>query len=191
MSVDPSGRRRSPFGIRHSVGRYGPWESVSLCIYAWAEVTEAISSRPCCRGNVGLLFLNFHLAVSPWTKPTACPNRRIPNLPSTHSRFLSSLVYLVHPIVIFVWQLGDREKQVFRLITFGMDYLSVCVVSYVAALIAALLVEFPCASLWKDFAASSKRNQSSTFPRERERAPFPSVELEHASYGAVGTILSS
>jgi hypothetical protein len=49
----------------------------------------------------------------------------------------------------------------------------------------------------KDFVASSKRNQSSTSPRERERgqerecASFPSVELEHASYGAVGMILSS
>jgi hypothetical protein len=66
-------------------------------------------------------------------------------------------------------------------------------------LIDVLLVEFPCASLWKDFAASSKRNQSSTSPKERERereqerecASFPKGELEHASYGAVGMILSS
>jgi peptidoglycan/LPS O-acetylase OafA/YrhL len=64
---------------------------------------------------------------------------------------LSFGAYLIHPIVVFVWQLGDREKQVFRLITFGMDYLSVCVVSFVAALLASVLIESPCAILWKNF----------------------------------------
>ena len=62
---------------------------------------------------------------------------------------LSFGAYLIHPIVVFVWQLGDREKQVFRLLTFGMDYISVCVVSFVAALFASVLVEFPCAFLLK------------------------------------------
>ena len=62
---------------------------------------------------------------------------------------LSFGAYLIHPIVVFVWQLGDREKQVFRLITFGMDYISVCVVSFVAALFASVLVECPCAFLLK------------------------------------------
>jgi peptidoglycan/LPS O-acetylase OafA/YrhL len=64
---------------------------------------------------------------------------------------LSFGAYLIHPIVIFVWQLGDREKRVFRLITFAMDYLSVCVVSFATALVAAILVEFPLAVLWKNF----------------------------------------
>ena len=57
-------------------------------------------------------------------------------------------VYLIHPIVIFVWQLGNREKQVFELTTFVMTYISVCVVSYVAALLAFLCIELPFASLW-------------------------------------------
>jgi peptidoglycan/LPS O-acetylase OafA/YrhL len=62
---------------------------------------------------------------------------------------LSFGAYLIHPIVVFIWKLGDREKQVFRLLTFGMDYLSVCVVSFVASLLASILIEFPCAILWK------------------------------------------
>lgn len=59
--------------------------------------------------------------------------------------------YLIHPVVIFIWQLGARQKENFRLETFGMDYISVGVVSYVAALVAALTVEFPCAALWKQW----------------------------------------
>jgi hypothetical protein len=54
---------------------------------------------------------------------------------------LSFGVYLIHPIVIFVWRLSDREKENFRLLTFGMNYLSVCVVSYVAALVALRLIQ--------------------------------------------------
>jgi peptidoglycan/LPS O-acetylase OafA/YrhL len=67
---------------------------------------------------------------------------------------LSFGAYLIHPIVIFIWQLGGREKQIFCLLTFGMDFLSVAVVSYVASLIAVLLVEFPCVVLWKHCLAS-------------------------------------
>jgi peptidoglycan/LPS O-acetylase OafA/YrhL len=103
---------------------------------------------------------------------------------------LSFGVYLIHPIVIFVWQLADREKQVFRLLTFGMDYLSVCVVSYVAALAAALLVEFPCAALWKDYVAG-KRHHYSIFQRRRTHSPLSLVELDQSLYGAVGTTASS
>jgi peptidoglycan/LPS O-acetylase OafA/YrhL len=73
---------------------------------------------------------------------------------------LSFGAYLIHPIVIFVWQLGEREKRVFRLITFAMDYLSVCVVSFAAALLAAILIEFPMAILWKDFLRRFSVNRS-------------------------------
>ena len=75
---------------------------------------------------------------------------------------LSFGAYLIHPIVIFVWQLGDREKQTFRLLTFGMNYLSVCVVSYVAALVAAVLVELPCATLWKNLVVRRRRRGNSS-----------------------------
>jgi hypothetical protein len=55
---------------------------------------------------------------------------------------LSFGVYFDSPgLSFFVWQLAD-EKQVFRLLTFKMDHLSVCrPLSYVAALATALLVE--------------------------------------------------
>lgn len=78
---------------------------------------------------------------------------------------LSFGVYLIHPIVIFVWQLGDREKQVFRMQTFGMDYISVCVVSYVFALLGALFVELPCAALWSHFT----RRENKKIGGEREK----------------------
>jgi peptidoglycan/LPS O-acetylase OafA/YrhL len=60
---------------------------------------------------------------------------------------LSFGVYLVHPIVIFVWQLGGTQKETFRLLVFGMNYISVCVVSFAASLLLSLLVELPCATL--------------------------------------------
>jgi peptidoglycan/LPS O-acetylase OafA/YrhL len=74
------------------------------------------------------------------------------------NRFLSSSIwaplaqlsfgtYLIHPIVIFVWLLGMRQKNVYSLATFGMSFTSVCCVSFACALAAGLLVEFPVATL--------------------------------------------
>lgn len=60
---------------------------------------------------------------------------------------LSFGVYLIHPIVIFVWLLGMRQKNVYSLATFAMSLISVCAVSFAWALVAALLVEFPLATL--------------------------------------------
>lgn len=62
---------------------------------------------------------------------------------------LSFGAYLVHPIVIFIWQLGNTQKETFRFLEVGMNYIAVCVVSFGAALLLAVLVEFPCASLVK------------------------------------------
>ncbi|EEC44942.1 predicted protein [Phaeodactylum tricornutum CCAP 1055/1] len=77
---------------------------------------------------------------------------------------LSFGAYLIHPIVIFVWQLADRQKEQFRLLTFGMNYLSVCVVSYVLALATALIIEFPCADLWQHFLRNWNRTSPSRNP---------------------------
>ncbi|GKY91096.1 hypothetical protein MPSEU_000082400 [Mayamaea pseudoterrestris] len=63
---------------------------------------------------------------------------------------LTFATYLIHPIVLFVWQLGETSKQFFRLETFAMTYLSVSVISYVLALLAYLLVELPCAALQRN-----------------------------------------
>jgi peptidoglycan/LPS O-acetylase OafA/YrhL len=99
---------------------------------------------------------------------------------------LSFGVYLIHPIVIFVWQLGDREKQVFRLLTFGMDYLAVCVVSYVAALLTAVTVEFPCAALWKNY-SSSRRTSDVNRESGRESEEIPSLSDHSESLTLYGS----
>lgn len=62
---------------------------------------------------------------------------------------LSFGMYLIHPVVILVWQLGSADKVVFRLTTFAFLYVEVCVASYAAALILFLLIEQPLATLWK------------------------------------------
>jgi peptidoglycan/LPS O-acetylase OafA/YrhL len=56
---------------------------------------------------------------------------------------LSFGAYLIHPIVIFVWKLGGREKVTFRLSSFVMDCCSISVVTFVLSLGTALIVEFP------------------------------------------------
>ncbi|KAL3922432.1 MAG: hypothetical protein SGILL_002209 [Bacillariaceae sp.] len=60
---------------------------------------------------------------------------------------LSFGAYLIHPIVIFIWKLGGREKSTFRLISFFMDFCSITVVTYILSFFVALLVEFPFRSL--------------------------------------------
>lgn len=60
---------------------------------------------------------------------------------------LSFGAYLIHPIVIFIWKLGGREKSTFRLLSFMMDFCSITVVTYILAFVAALLVEFPFGAL--------------------------------------------
>lgn len=110
---------------------------------AWVIATANIIHLSVGRGSWGSGDGNLVSAILSWTCWTPLSQ-------------LSFGAYLIHPIVIFVWQLGDREKQTFRLSTFGMDYLSVCVVSFVAALLAAVVVEFPCAVLWKTFVTGAQ-----------------------------------
>ena len=96
--------------------------------------------------------------------------------------------YLIHPVVIFIWQMGDRSKETFRLESFGMDYISVGVVSYVAALVAALTVEFPCAALWKQWTATRSRvntaNKHQTSSTRRSDSPEDQQQLQ-VVYGSV------
>jgi peptidoglycan/LPS O-acetylase OafA/YrhL len=207
-------RQRSPWTYKHVVAMLVALSAMALVTFGTAS--GAYARRPCqykewpqhdqCGSlwSPSLTFWYTALSRTVWTVGVGvvmhlCLGRsRGENLVSSILSWkcwtpLSQLcfgVYLIHPIVIFVWQLADREKQVFRLLTFGMDYLSVCVVSYVAALAAALLVEFPCAALWKDFVAG-KRHHGSIFQRRRTHSPLPLVELDQSSYGAVGTTASS
>jgi peptidoglycan/LPS O-acetylase OafA/YrhL len=72
---------------------------------------------------------------------------------------LSFGVYLVHPIVIFLHQFGNRQKQEFRLFTFVLDYVAVTVVSFFLALIFSLVVELPCANLARRYFQRNKSVQ--------------------------------
>ena len=119
----------------------------------------------CLQGAGGLInkFLTLHI----WT-------------PLSH---LSFGAYLVHPIVIFTYQFGSRQKEPFRLATFGLDYLSVSLVSFGLALLFTLVVELPCAHLTKRLL---------TRPRKLEPCPSDSeLLLRHChepngnKYGAI------
>lgn len=66
--------------------------------------------------------------------------------------------YLIHPVVIFIWQLGDHSKTTYRFESFVMKTISVAAVSYGVALVLALMVEFPCAALWKHW--TTRREQT-------------------------------
>jgi len=56
---------------------------------------------------------------------------------------LSFGAYLIHPIVIYVWFFGGREKINFRLFVYLMEFCSITVVTFAASFLVTLLVEFP------------------------------------------------
>lgn len=56
---------------------------------------------------------------------------------------LSFGAYLIHPIIIFVWQLGGKEKRTFRILSFIMDFTAISVVSFTTSAFVCLVVEFP------------------------------------------------
>lgn len=100
--------------------------NTGLCIVIYTCVT---GSHPKERGNIVASILSWRV----WT-------------------LLSNLsfgAYLIHPIVIFVWQLGGRQKAIFSLLSFGMTNFSIAVASFVASFVVALLVELPAAHLWR------------------------------------------
>jgi peptidoglycan/LPS O-acetylase OafA/YrhL len=70
---------------------------------------------------------------------------------------LSFGVYLIHPMIIFIWKLGDRQKMTFRVLSYLMDFTSISVVSFVFSLVAALLVEFPFCALLRPMTTRSKK----------------------------------
>lgn len=56
---------------------------------------------------------------------------------------LSFGAYLIHPIVIYIWFLGGRQKVTFRLFTYIMEFTSITVVTFLASFAITVLVEFP------------------------------------------------
>ena len=139
--------------------RYQEWPSVDQCGSTWEENTTflytafgralwsvciALLMRLCLEGR-GLLLEAF-LSWRFWT-PLAQ---------------VSFEAYLIHPIVIFTWQLGGRDKQSFRLLAFFMNYVSVTVVTFAFAALVALTVEFPLAALLKYFSRARPHRRRNT-----------------------------
>jgi peptidoglycan/LPS O-acetylase OafA/YrhL len=159
--------------------RYEEWPSIDDCGSTWSaqatflytafsratwSICIAIVIRLCLEGRG--FALGTCLSWSLWT-------------PFAH---LSFGAYLVHPIVIFTWQLGTREKRTFQLLSFFMDFVSVTVVSFAAAAFAALTVEFPVAALVQ----THSRRQSDRSSREQ----FDGLISLH-QYGSYGTVSKS
>mmetsp|Transcript_44685 Transcript_44685/g.107782 ORF Transcript_44685/g.107782 Transcript_44685/m.107782 type:complete len:722 (-) Transcript_44685:457-2622(-) len=101
---------------------------------------------------------------------------------------LSFGVYLIHPMIIFIWKLGDRQKSTFRVFSYLMDFTSITVVSFVFALLAALVVEFPFCTLMRPL--SSRSSRTSRVQEEESPLVVQSIEsmtLEYQnSYGTTG-----
>ncbi len=62
---------------------------------------------------------------------------------------LSYGAYLVHPIIIFSWQLGGREKITFRWFTFVMDFIAVAFASFSVSAFTTLGIEAPMVELYR------------------------------------------
>jgi peptidoglycan/LPS O-acetylase OafA/YrhL len=159
--------------------RYEEWPSIDECGSTWSahatflytafsratwSICIALVIRLCLEGRG--FALGTCLSWRLWT-------------PLAH---LSFGAYLVHPIVIFTWQLGTREKGTFQLLSFFMDFISVTVVSFAAAAFAALTVEFPVAALVQ----THWRRQSDRSNREQFNGLISLYE-----YGSYGTVSKS
>eukprot|EP00934_Nitzschia_sp_Nitz4_P004881 Nitzschia sp. Nitz4//scaffold6_size259037//85919//88111//NITZ4_001063-RA/size259037-processed-gene-0.11-mRNA-1//1//CDS//3329556860//4871//frame0 len=90
---------------------------------------------------------------------------------------LSFGVYLIHPMIIFVWKLGSREKTSFQLFGFLMNFVSVSVASFVLSAFATFTIEFPFSDLLRPKKAEA--------PKEQEMEPTSSTyQLSSTLYGS-------
>ena len=92
---------------------------------------------------------------------------------------LTFCVYMVHPIVLFVWQLGGRRKEAFRVLDFGMKYVAVTCVSFGWAVVFCMMVEFLSASIMKQYLL---RRRTTTRTNSYQRL-LRDVEMEQ--YGSI------
>ena len=145
------------------------WSETASMVYTGSSralwtISVSVVMVVCLQGHGG--WVGHLLSLPMWT-------------PLSHLTFC---VYLVHPIVIFVWQLGARQKEAFRLLDFGMKYIAVTTVSFGLALFFCMIVEFPMANVIKQ--CLSRRIQSKTTGYERI---VVDVEMEPAAkrYGSM------
>ncbi|KAL7565123.1 hypothetical protein ACA910_005129 [Epithemia clementina (nom. ined.)] len=133
--------------------QYQEWPSMTNCGSEWSETADwiyASMSRTVWCLSTGTL---MHLFLGRPRGVSAVAFILSWKIWAPLSR-LSFAVYLIHPILIFMWELGSTEKEVFRPSTFGMNVLAVCVVSYLVALVAVLIIEIPATKLLKYFTIS-------------------------------------
>ena len=161
--------------------QYQEWPHLNDCGSDWSETANwmyASFSQTIWCLSIGTL---IHLFIGRETEVSAISSLLSLKVWVPLSR-LSFAVYLVHPILIFMWELGSSEKEVFRPSTFAMNVLAVSVASYLVALVVVLFVEMPAANLLK-FAPSVRFSWppdliSSVWLKEARRTFMPS------SYGS-------
>jgi peptidoglycan/LPS O-acetylase OafA/YrhL len=160
--------------------RYEEWPELNECGSTWTAGQTfwyAATSRAFWALGIGIIcflclqgaggMVNTLLSLPVWTPLS----------------YLSFGAYLLHPIVIFVYQFGDRQKESFRLSTFGLDYLAVSIVSFALSLAFTLIVELPCASISKRL-LSRREGRALQRPADFEKL-LADVETSGNRYGSI------
>ena len=164
--------------------QYTEFPAMNDCGSLWSATATFIytaSSRAIWSGSVGVLMMLCLDGKGGWL------NRFMSWHIWAPLSQLSFGVYLLHPIVIFVWLLGMQQKSVYSLATFGMSLTSVCCVSFALAVVAAVLVEFPIATLIASIIKQKTRRSQAAGQENQNRAE--SKELiasrpQQQNYGA-------
>ena len=160
------------------------WPGVAKCGSTWSAMATALytgTSRAlwsvsvatimmvCLQGHGGMV--GQLLSHSVWTSLS----------------HLTFGVYLVHPIVIFVWQLGSQEKESFQWIDFGMKFVAVTSMSFGLAAIFCMVIEFPLASIMQQqYTSGTKQNASKTssaYEHLLQNVELESIQSQH--YGSM------
>ena len=162
--------------------QYQEWPSSNDCGSEWSDTINwifASSSRTLWCLSIGTL---MHLFLGRPRGVSAVSSILSWKVWVPLSR-LSFAVYLIHPILIFMWELGSSEKSVFRSFSFGMNVVAICVFSYVTALVAVLTIEIPATNLWRalsSFKLTCLREQWNFLRLDQAR-----ILSTHPCYGSI------
>lgn len=94
---------------------------------------------------------------------------------------LSFGAYLIHPIVIYIWFLGGRQKITFRLFTYIMEFISITVITFLASFAVTVLVEFPLGILLRPPSNGAKRTTPQTEPPNKHDAELTTLLVQTPS----------
>jgi peptidoglycan/LPS O-acetylase OafA/YrhL len=159
------------------------WSPMGTFLYtgtsrALWSIAMAVIMTECLQGRGG--WVGHFLSLPFWT-------------PLSHLTFC---VYLVHPIVIFVWQLGGRQKEAFRLLDFGMKYVAVTTVSFGFALVFCMMVEFPSANVVQNLLSRRRPPKTNSYERllrdvEMEPTSVFGGKQNQSAYGSMNGNMTS